>query len=292
MSFLILFVLFVDYGSDEGLSDEGGEDDELIEIENSFYEGDDCIKDDPRQAAELFEKVVELETARGDEVVWRYKALQKLVIVHFNLKEYAKMISRYRDMLIYMSEVTKNECTESINAILDALLSATDPHVLSEMYEITLEALKRAKNEKLWFSTNLKLAKLYMDSNKISEVERILVTLKKSCQNSDGSDDLSKGSLLLEAYCLEIQLCTATRDTARMRRVYPNTLNMENVVSDPRIMGLIREEGGKMYMSQGQWIDAYNELNEAFRNYQVCFIVVENILYGSYRLLCGKYLKY
>lgn len=33
--------------------------------------------------------------------------------------------------------------------------------------------------------------------------------------------------------------------------------------------GLIREEGGKMYMSEGQWIDAYNELYEAFRNYQV-----------------------
>ena len=32
--------------------------------------------------------------------------------------------------------------------------------------------------------------------------------------------------------------------------------------------GLIREEGGKMYMSEGLWIDAYNELYEAFRNYQ------------------------
>jgi COP9 signalosome complex subunit 2 len=80
---------------------------------------------------------------------------------------------------------------------------------------------------------------------------------------------MSKGSLLLEAYCLEIQLCSATHDTARMRRVYPHTLNMNDVVADPRIMGLIREEGGKMYMSEGQWIDAYNELYEAFRNYQV-----------------------
>lgn len=147
------------------------------------------------------------------------------------------MIGRYRDMLIYMSEVTRNECTESINIILDTLMTATDPHVLSEMYEITLEALKSAKNEKLWFSTNLKLAKLYLEGNKISEVERILELLKKSCQKSDGTDDMTKGSLLLESYCLEIQLCSATRDAARMRRVYPHTLNMEDVVADPRIMG-------------------------------------------------------
>ena len=74
---------------------------------------------------------------------------------------------------------------------------------------------------------------------------------------------------MLEAYCLEIQLCSATGDAARMRKVYPNTLNMNDVVVDPRVMGLIREEGGKMYMAEGQWIDAYNELYEAFRNYQV-----------------------
>lgn len=280
-----------DYGSDDdqGSGDDEEEDDDLIEIENSFYEGDDYIKEDPKRAVELFEKVVELETARGDEVTWRFKALQKLVKVHFNLKEYTKMVGRYRDMLVYMSEVTKNECTESINAILDILLAATDAHVLSEMYMITLEALKSAKNERLWFNTNLKLAKLYLDSDKFTEVERILELLKKSCQLSDGTDDMSKGTFLLEAYCLvggrswiithdypltcsfiqEIQLCSATRDAARMRRIYPHTLNMNDVVSDPRIMGLIREEGGKMYMSEGQWIDAYNELYEAFRNYQV-----------------------
>lgn len=279
---------YTDYGSDEDQDDgnEGDEeDDELIEIENSFYEGDDIMKENPQYAVELFEKVVKLETSRGDEVIWRFKALQKLVKVHFILKEYIKMIQRYRDMLIYMSEVTRNECTESINVILDTLLTATDPHVLSEMYEITLEALKSAKNERLWFNTNLKLAKLYMDGDKISEAERILQLLKKSCQNSDGTDDMSKGSLLLEAYCLEIQLCSATRDAARMRRIYPNTLNMNDVVSDPRIMGLIREEGGKMYMSEGLWIDAYNELYEAFRNYQVW--AVNNFLLTALDQLCS-----
>lgn len=55
-----------DYGSDEDQDsgDEDGEDDDLIEIENSFYEGDDYIKEDPNRAVKLFEKVVELETAR------------------------------------------------------------------------------------------------------------------------------------------------------------------------------------------------------------------------------------
>ena len=167
-----------------------------------------------------------------------------------------------------MSAVTRNECTDAINAILDILTAATDVRVLSEMYEITLIALKSANNERLWFNTNQKLAKLYLDSGKISEVERLVSVLKQSCQLSDGKDDPSKGTYLLEVYCLEIQLCSLTRNSTRMRLIFQRTMNLNANVPDPRIMGVIREEGGKMHMSEGNWEDAYNELYEAFRNYQ------------------------
>ena len=51
-----------DYGSDNG---EAEVEDELIEIENSFYEGEDLIKDNPDGAVELFNKVIQLETNRN-----------------------------------------------------------------------------------------------------------------------------------------------------------------------------------------------------------------------------------
>jgi COP9 signalosome complex subunit 2 len=136
------------------------------------------------------------------------------------------------------------------------------------MYEITLEALKSANNDRLWFNTNLKLANLYLSTGKVADVERILEILKRSCQLPDGSDDVSKATHLLEVYCLEIQLCTATENALRMRLIYPKTLNLNAAVSDPRIMGVIREEGGKMYMIEGQWMEAFNELFEAFRAFQ------------------------
>jgi COP9 signalosome complex subunit 2 len=136
------------------------------------------------------------------------------------------------------------------------------------MYKITLEALKSSNNERLWFSTNLKLAKVYIEMGNIQDVESLLQLLKSSCQLKDGSEDPSKSSSLLEVYCLEIQLCVLTQNAPRMRQVYPRTLNLNAAVSDPRIMGVIREEGGKLYMAEGQWMEAYNELFEAFRAYQ------------------------
>jgi COP9 signalosome complex subunit 2 len=200
----------------------------------------------------------------------RFKALQRLVVIYFGQKMYDKMVERYRAMLQYLGSVTRNECTEAINAILDAIAAVTNVQVLSEMYEITLIALKTANNERLWFNTNLKLAKLYLESRKIPELERLITDLKATCQNPDGTDDISKGNYLLEVYCLEIQLCSMTLNAERMRRIYPRTLNLNAAVSDPRIMGIIREEGGKMQMAEGNWEEAYNELNKAFRSYQEC----------------------
>ena len=81
-----------------------------------------------------------------------------------------------------MSTVTRNECTDAINAILDAISTATDASVLSTMYEITLEALKSANNERLWFNTNQKLAKIYLDNKRFNDVEVIIDALKRKCQ--------------------------------------------------------------------------------------------------------------
>lgn len=60
-----------------------------------------------------------------------------------------------------------------------------------------------------------------------------------------------------------------TKNTARMKYIYPKTLNLKATVVDPRVMGVIREEGGKMYMGEEKWSEAYEEFYEGFRGYQV-----------------------
>lgn len=212
------------YGSDNEEDCEGADQIEegtvslknrLIEIENLFYEGDDLKGEDPLSAIAMFERVVELEASLGADVKWRFKALQYLVVMYYASGLHNKMVSAYRAMLSHISSVTRNESTEAINIILDALVSATDVSVLSEMYEITLAALKIANNDRLLFNTNLKLAKVYLQERKLGEVDRLVLLLKKSCQTADGRDDVSKGNLLLEVYSVEIQLCSLLDDIRR-----------------------------------------------------------------------------
>ena len=53
--------------------------------------------------------------------------------------------------------------------------------LFQNLYETTLDALGDAKNERLWFKTMTKLA-------------RILKQLRQSYQTDEGEDDLKKGS--------------------------------------------------------------------------------------------------
>ena len=57
---------------------------------------------------------------------------------------------------------------------------------LQDFYETTLDALKDAKNERLWFKTMTKLGKLYFDREDYGKLSRILKQLHTSCTTQEG----------------------------------------------------------------------------------------------------------
>lgn len=260
-----------EYESDDdpygGAEEEEG-DEEAIQIENTFYEADDNKQNYPEQALEQFQKVVTLEVARGSEVVWRFKALQNIVTLCARLSRFDDMANRYRELLSYMDQVTRNDASEAINSVLDSASSASDSSKLETIYELTLDALRATANQRLWFSTSVKLAKLHLEMGDVQKLSRMVRSLHKTCQTPDGTDDISKGSQLLEVYALEIQMCTLSVNSVRMKEIYPKTLDLTSAIADPRNIAVIRESGGKMYMSEKKWEMAYNEFFEAFKNYQ------------------------
>jgi len=260
-----------EYESDDdpygGVEEEDG-DEEAIQIENTFYEADDNKQHYPEQALEQFQKVVALETARGAEVVWRFKALQNIVVLCARIGRFDEMATKYRELLSYMDQVTRNDASEAINTVLDSASSASDLSKLETIYELTLDALKATANQRLWFSTSVKLAKLHLELGDVQKLQRLVRSLHKTCQKPDGTDDVSKGSQLLEVYALEIQMCTLTKNSLRMKDIYPKTINLTSAIADPRNVAVIRESGGQMYMSEKKWEAAYNEFFEAFKNYQ------------------------
>jgi len=167
--------------------------------------------------------------------------------------------------------VTRNYSEKSINNMLDYIeKSSKDPEAaqcMENFYSLTLQCFQSTNNERLWLKTNIKLAKLLLDRKEYTSVTKKLRDLHKACQKEDGSDDPSKGTYSLEIYALEIQMYAETKNNKQLKLLYQRALKVRSAVPHPKIMGIIRECGGKMHMSEENWKDAQSDFFESFRNY-------------------------
>jgi hypothetical protein len=87
------------------------------------------------------------------------------------------------------------------------------------------------------------------------------------CTGADGAPDLKKATLLLEVYALELQTCAAQRNFRRLKELYDRSLAIRSAIPHPRVMGVIRESGGKMHMRDKAWAAAHTDFFEAFKSY-------------------------
>eukprot|EP00184_Porphyridium_aerugineum_P002586 CAMPEP_0184708474 /NCGR_PEP_ID=MMETSP0313-20130426/37796_1 /TAXON_ID=2792 /ORGANISM="Porphyridium aerugineum, Strain SAG 1380-2" /LENGTH=437 /DNA_ID=CAMNT_0027170063 /DNA_START=84 /DNA_END=1397 /DNA_ORIENTATION=+ len=275
-----------DYGFE--YSDEEEEEDD-VDIENQYYNAKALLETDLDEALSAFEQVVQMETEKGE---WGFKALKQIVKLQFRQGQFDQVLNRYKEMLTYIrSAVTRNYSEKSINSILEFVSSSQNMDVLEKLYETTLQALEESKNERLWFKTNLKLGKLLFDTGEYVRLGKVLRDLHKSCQKEDGTDDLKKGTQLLEVYALEIQMYTETKNTKRLRALYEKALQVKSAIPHPLIMGIIRECGGKMLMGDKNFEQAKTDFYEAFKSYDEAgntrriqclkYLVLANMLAGS-----------
>lgn len=130
-------------------------------------------------------------------------------------------MEHYAELLTYIqSAVTRNYSEKSINNMLDFISSSNDPEDMPYMerfYSMTLGAFTGSNNERLWLKTNIKLAKLWLDRKEYLRLTRNVRSLYKACQRSDGSDDPSKGTYLLEVYAIEIQMYSEMGNNKKLK---------------------------------------------------------------------------
>lgn len=270
-----------DYGFDyEDASDPEDEDDVLVRLENQYYtakgraaEDDEAALDD---ALGLFREVVDMEEEKGD---WGFKAWKQTVKLHLQRGELEKMMSAYRNLLTYTkAAVTRNKSEKAILSILDTVSHSNNRALLHEFYDTTLDSLREAQNERLWFKTKLAASKLAYKSEDYAKALKALKELHEYCE----TDKSKRGTQLLEVYALEIQVYTATKNTKKLKALYDQSLCVKSGVPHPRTLGIIRECGGKAHLQDHNWTKAYEDFWEAFKNYDEA---------GSKRRIrCLKYL--
>lgn len=267
------------YDDDDVNEDQGEE--EGAELQTQYYEAKGLMEDSPKEATAAFEKVLTLEKEKGE---WGFKALKKLTKLYFNQQQFKKAADKLKTFMTYTKNtVSSNEVEKGINSILDLISTAKDLAVVEELFAVVLEGLKKNGNERIWFRTNLRFGKLLFDLEDYTKLNKVLQDLHKTCLDEKGEDDLKKGGQLVDIYALEIQMYTATKNNKKLKDLYYKALEVvKSAIPHPRIMGIIRECGGKMHMREREWEKSHTDFFEAFKCYDEAGI--------ARRIQCLKYL--
>lgn len=279
----------LDYSADE--AEESGN----VDVENMYYEAKSKKDDNPEEALKDFLAIVDQEKEQGD---WGFKALKQATkLLFLVLRRPNDALGTYKRLLTYTkSSVTRNYSEKTINGILDYVGGgkggAVEVDVLEKFYQATKVALEEAKNERLSLKTNLKLAKLWLDRKEFVRLSKLIRDLHHAANaNVDNDDQSQRGTQLLEIYALEIQMYNETRNFKKLKEIYNATNNVRSAIPHPRIMGVIKECGGKMWMGERLWNRASEDFFESFRNYDEAgspqriqvlkYLVLANMLTGS-----------
>ncbi|SGY12403.1 BQ5605_C011g06496 [Microbotryum silenes-dioicae] len=232
---------------DYGFEYEGSDNEEdIVDVENDYYNAK-SQRDTPDLALASFQKIVDNEASAGEQGEFGFKALKQMTKLTFRLERYDDALSYYKTLLTYTKKgVTRNVAEKSINGILDYVSAehGLETVKMQEFYGVTMSALEEAKNE-------------------------ILKELHASCApTDDGADvDSSKGTMQLEVYAIEIQMYGEMKNNKKLRDIYEKSLRVRSAIPHPRIQGVIRECGGKMYMSERNWSQAQIDFFESFKCY-------------------------
>ncbi|ORX48068.1 COP9 signalosome complex subunit 2-like protein [Anaeromyces robustus] len=251
-----------EYDFDFEYDEDNEEEEQNVDLENKYYNAKALKEDNPEEAIKEFQNVIDSDTEQSD---WSFKACKQMVKVSLKIKDYEGAIKYYKKLLSLLNIVAKSYSEKSINNILDYASNSDSIEFLEQFYEITLNKLEETKNDRLWLKTNLKLAKLLLDNREYSKLTKVIDQLHKACEQENNPD--GQGTLLVEVFAIEIQMYTEMKNTKKLKPLYQQCLNVKSAIPHPRIMGIIRECGGKMHMIEGKWNDAQTDFFEAFKNF-------------------------
>ena len=130
---------------------------------------------------------------------------------------------------------------------------------MEQFYSQTLESFQATNNERLWLSTNTKLARLWLAQKDYGRLTDKVRELHKACQREDGTDDPSKGTYSMEAYALEIQMYAETRNNKRLK-VINQFLSLRTSFTDLAVRASINERlgCGRRYLTPKSWASFEN----------------------------------
>ena len=256
------------FGSDEFGSDNN---DENAEIENKYYYAKSLKESNAQQAIQNFKEITE-----GEFEFKSKKQIYKCLLV---LKKDAT--NELKDILGFSKTLMPYYFEKSINNLIDFTCQHASTNDAISLL-LTIVELCANDNIRIWSKCHLKLAAFYLAQRNYKPLPKIFKQLQQAINESSES----QATQALEVAALEIQYYSETKNNRKLKELYTKTLTIRSAIPHPRITGIIREAGGKMFCQQKDFDGARREFFESFKNYDEAG-AYERIRVLKYLVLCN-----
>eukprot|EP00835_Amoeboradix_gromovi_P000678 NODE_25_length_35605_cov_0.353461.p10 type:complete len:316 gc:universal NODE_25_length_35605_cov_0.353461:2142-1195(-) len=257
------------FGSD---GDFGSETDENAEVENKYYFAKSLKETDPLQAIQSFKEIGDGE--------YEFKAKKQIYKCLLLLKKDAK--PQLKIILDFSAKLLPYYFEKSINNLIDFTCQHSTCESSVDLLLDISNHLKDHSNTRIWSKVQVKLASFYLQQHNFKPLPKIFKQLQQALSESSES----QATQALEIAALEIQYYSETNNNRKLKELYTRTLTIRSAIPHPKITGIIRECGGKMYCQQQDFDGARREFFESFKNYDEAG-AYERIRVLKYLVLCN-----
>ncbi|CAH6722669.1 putative COP9 signalosome complex subunit 2 [[Candida] jaroonii] len=273
--------------------DEGSEveldNNEDEQLQNQYYNAKAYKDDNLNLAIEKLKEITDNEP-NNENMIWIYKSTKQIAKIYFHQQQFDKFLESLKSLIKLIPEVDdKSYLEESINKIFMNYTNIKDNSIVLRICDVILEMMsmlgKSNNNDRLWIKVNLnKLSILLLDSSNSKICHEIITELN---QKLNEVSDITRDSFSLEVIASEIELLTITNDLDMDRLVYlyEKSTTITSPVTHPRIIGIIKECGGKIEFFKKKYENSRQNFYESFKQFDESGSIEKNKVFKYLILL-------
>ncbi|CAK9439491.1 uncharacterized protein LODBEIA_P35910 [Lodderomyces beijingensis] len=280
-------------GSRGSHSDDAIDEDEDDGIENRYYSAKAMKDDDVDQAIAEFHKIVSgsgngaIGNGEREKLEWIFRSYKQLIKLNFHEANYDEVIRILRAVLPLLPKLNQVAyIEESLSRMIVRYSNVINVDFVQNLYRVLLDQ-SYFVNDKLWLKINSNLLNLYLEQRKYSDFAALLAQVHTRVTRMPES---IQKLYMLEIIAAEIEYLFQIDklDLTRMSKLYKLSCQSTTAVTHPKIMGVIKECGGKIQFYRKNYQKAKYEFYQSFNSFDEAGSLMEYKLKNlKYLALCS-----
>lgn len=223
------------------------------------------------------------------EYEWVFKALKQMIKINFKLSNYDECLQRLRQLILITPHIKHSYVDESLTRMVNNYSVCRSNDFVHEVYNTLLQGFETSSNNsRLWLKIMISKLNLYVDNHQYDNVPALITSIKDKLTRVDAESKGLTLTYLPEVCAYEIEYLSHQNpiNINQLRQLHRESLRAITVLTHPRILGIIKECGGKLNFYRGNFEKARLEFYEAFKCYDEVGSQLKNQIL-KYVILCS-----